>query len=74
MLTRSAETRRNLAQLALRLAAIGAMVGLCAYLAPRASSRLLFLLVGGPGVLVLLSRPQWGLVLLIPVGLVCPLP
>ncbi|MBN1139087.1 MAG: hypothetical protein JXM73_21080 [Anaerolineae bacterium] len=42
------------------------------WLGPRASTRYLLLLAAVPAGLFLLSRPQWGLVLLIPAGLVVP--
>lgn len=43
-----------------------------ALLAPRATSRYVMLLVAGLGGLLLLDHPQWGLMLLIPVGLCVP--
>lgn len=72
MLIRLAQDRHEWTQRVLRLAAVAGMTVLCAYLAPRSSPRLLFLLAGGVAALVLFSQPWWGLVLLIPASLLAP--
>lgn len=63
---------RHALDLALRGMCIAGALMLIAVLAPRASSRPALLLLAGLGGLVLLTRPEWGLVVLIPAGLVVP--